>query len=89
MYKKTRVRVVILCGGIQGKPVSKPHGNEPWGFILAVEHCRGTILKPFCVPCSLLYCLTLNVYAHTSDQMKKDTAARMQNYYDNLTAKKA
>ena len=32
---------------------------------------------------------TLNVYAHTSDQMKKDTAARMQSYYDNLTAKKA
>lgn len=32
---------------------------------------------------------TLNVYAHTRDQMKKDTAARMQNYYDNLTAKKA
>jgi integrase len=32
---------------------------------------------------------TLNVYAHTSDQMKKDTAARMQSYYDGLTAKKA
>ena len=32
---------------------------------------------------------TLNVYAHTSDKMKKDTAARMQSYYDNLTAKKA
>lgn len=32
---------------------------------------------------------TLNVYAHTSDQMKKDAAARMQSYYDNLTAKKA
>lgn len=32
---------------------------------------------------------TLNVYAHSSDQMKKDTATRMQNYYDNLTAKKA
>lgn len=32
---------------------------------------------------------TLNVYAHSSDQMKKDTAARMQSYYDNLTAKKA
>lgn len=32
---------------------------------------------------------TLNVYAHTSDQMKKDTAARMQSYYDNLTAKQA
>lgn len=32
---------------------------------------------------------TLNVYAHTSDQMRKDTAARMQSYYDNLTAKKA
>ena len=32
---------------------------------------------------------TLNVYAHTSDRMKQDTAARMQSYYDNLTAKKA
>lgn len=32
---------------------------------------------------------TLNVYAHTSEQMKKDTAARMQSYYDNLKAKQA
>ncbi len=32
---------------------------------------------------------TLNVYTHTSDQMKRDTAARMQSYYDNLTEKKA
>ena len=32
---------------------------------------------------------TLNVYAHTSDQMKKDTAARMQSYYDNLKANQA
>ena len=32
---------------------------------------------------------TLNVYAHTSDQMKKDTAARMQNYYNNLKSKQA
>lgn len=30
---------------------------------------------------------TLNVYAHTSEQMMKDTAARMQSYYDNLAAK--
>lgn len=30
---------------------------------------------------------TLNVYAHTSEQMMKDTAARMQSYYDGLTAK--
>lgn len=30
---------------------------------------------------------TLNVYAHTSDQMMKDTAARMQNYYDSLAVK--
>lgn len=30
---------------------------------------------------------TLNVYAHTSEQMMKDTAARMQNYYDGLVAK--
>ena len=27
---------------------------------------------------------TLNVYAHTSEQMMKDTAARMQSYYDSL-----
>ncbi len=30
---------------------------------------------------------TLNVYAHTSEQMMKDTAARMQNYYDGLAAR--
>ena len=30
---------------------------------------------------------TLNVYAHTSEQMMKDTAARVQNYYDGLAAK--
>lgn len=27
---------------------------------------------------------TLNVYAHTSDKMRSDTANRMQNYYDNI-----
>lgn len=27
---------------------------------------------------------TLNVYAHASDQMKKDAAQRMQGYYDGL-----
>ena len=30
---------------------------------------------------------TLNVYAHTSEQMMKDTASRMQNYYDGLVVK--
>lgn len=30
---------------------------------------------------------TLNVYAHTSEQMMKDTAARMQSCYDGLAAK--
>lgn len=30
---------------------------------------------------------TLNVYAHTSEQMMKDTAARVQGYYDGLAAK--
>lgn len=30
---------------------------------------------------------TLNVYAHTSEQMMKDTAARMQSYYDGLSVK--
>jgi len=30
---------------------------------------------------------TLNVYAHTSEQMMKDMAARMQSYYDNLAVK--
>ncbi|MBQ3404761.1 MAG: tyrosine-type recombinase/integrase [Oscillospiraceae bacterium] len=27
---------------------------------------------------------TLNVYAHTSEQMMKDTAARVQSYYDGI-----
>ena len=30
---------------------------------------------------------TLNVYAHTSEQMMTDTAARMQSYYENLSVK--
>ena len=30
---------------------------------------------------------TLNVYAHTSEKMMADTAARMQNYYESLAAK--
>lgn len=30
---------------------------------------------------------TLNVYAHTSEQMMKDTAVRMQNYYNTLAVK--
>ena len=30
---------------------------------------------------------TLNVYAHTSEKMMQDTAARMQSYYDGLTKK--
>lgn len=30
---------------------------------------------------------TLNVYAHTSEQMMKDTAARVQGYYDGLAVK--
>ena len=32
---------------------------------------------------------TLNVYTHTSDQMRRGGAARMQSYYDNLASKKA
>lgn len=31
---------------------------------------------------------TLNVYAHTSDQMMQDTASRVQGYYDTLTIQK-
>lgn len=30
---------------------------------------------------------TLNVYAHTSEQMMKDTASRVQGYYENLAVK--
>ena len=29
---------------------------------------------------------TLNVYAHTSEQMMKDTAARVQGYYGNMAS---
>ena len=30
---------------------------------------------------------TLNVYAHTSEKMMKDTADRMQSYYDSIDKK--
>ena len=32
---------------------------------------------------------TLDVYGHVTDQMKQESAARIQNYYDNLLAQKA
>ena len=32
---------------------------------------------------------TLNVYAHTSEKMMKDTANRVQSYYDNISIKNA
>lgn len=32
---------------------------------------------------------TLDVYGHVTDQMKQESASRMQAYYDNLTAKQA
>ena len=31
---------------------------------------------------------TLDVYGHVSEKMQKDTAARMQGYYDNISKQK-
>ena len=47
------------------------------GFIKSVQNRLGHAAASF----------TLDVYAHTSEQMMKDRAARMQSYYDGPSAK--
>ena len=82
-FYKTFKRIVASIG----RPDARPHDLR---HTAAVAIAAGADIKS--VQDLLGHAtasFTLNVYAHTSDQMKKDTAARMQSYYDNLKAKQA
>lgn len=83
-FYKTFKRIVSSIG----RPDARPHDLRHTAAIVAIA--AGADIKS--VQDLLGHAtasFTLNVYAHTSDQMKKDTAARMQSYYDNLKAKQA
>lgn len=66
-----------------GRPDARPHDLRHSAATIAIA--SGADIKSVQ---SLLghatASFTLNVYAHTSEQMMKDTAARMQSYYDGL-----
>lgn len=84
MFYKTFKRIVSSIG----RPDARPHDLRHTAATVAIA--AGADIKS--VQDLLGHAtasFTLNVYAHTSDQMKKDTAARMQSYYDNLKAKQA
>ena len=70
-----------------GRPDARPHDLRHTAATVAIA--SGADIKSVQDLLGHATSFTLNVYAHSSDQMKKDTAARMQSYYDNLTAKKA
>ena len=83
-FYKTFKRIVASIG----RPDARPHDLRHTAATVAIA--AGADIKS--VQDLLGHAtasFTLNVYAHTSDQMKKDTAARMQSYYDNLKAKQA
>lgn len=83
-FYKTFKRIVASIG----RPDARPHDLRHTAATVAIA--AGADIKS--VQDLLGHAtasFTLNVYAHTSDQMKKDTAARMQSYYDSLKAKQA
>lgn len=68
-----------------GRPDARPHDLRHTAATVAIA--SGADLKS--VQDMLGHAtasFTLNVYAHTSEKMMKDTAERMQNYYDTLTS---
>ena len=78
-------RFKAIAAGI-GRPDARPHDLRHTAATVAiasgadvksVQELLGHATASF----------TLNVYAHTSEQMMKDTAARMKSYYDGLAAK--
>lgn len=74
-----------IAAGI-GRPDARPHDLRHTAATVAIA--SGADIKS--VQDMLGHAtasFTLNVYAHTSEQMMKDTAARMQSYYENLAAK--
>ncbi len=73
----------IIAAGI-GRPDARPHDLRhscatvalaSGADIKSVQDLLGHATASF----------TLDVYGHTSEQMRQDTAARMQSYYDNLS----
>lgn len=79
-------RFKAIAAGI-GRPDARPHDLRHTAATVAIA--SGADIKS--VQDLLGHAtasFTLNVYAHTSEQMMKDTAARMQNYYDGLAAKR-
>ena len=77
-------RFKAIAAGI-GRPDARPHDLRHTAATVAiasgadvksVQELLGHATASF----------TLNVYAHTSEQMMKDTAARVQSYYDNMAS---
>lgn len=76
-----------IAAGI-GRPDARPHDLRHTAATVAIA--SGSDIKS--VQSMLGHAtasFTLNVYAHTSERMMQDTAARMQSYYDNLQIQKA
>ena len=66
-----------------GRPDARPHALRHTAATVAIA--SGADIKSFQdLMGHATASFTLNVYAHTSEQMMKDTAARMQSYYDSL-----
>ena len=66
-----------------GRPDARPHDLRHTAATVAIA--SGADIKS--VQSMLGHAtasFTLNVYAHTSEKMMEDTAARVQNYYDQL-----
>ena len=68
-----------------GRPDARPHDLGHTAATVAIA--SGADIKSVQDLLGHATASSLNVYAHTSEQMMKDTAARMQSYYDGLAAK--
>lgn len=76
-----------IAAGI-GRPDARPHDLRHTAATVAIA--SGADIKS--VQDMLGHAtasFTLNVYAHTSEQMRKDTAARVQGYYDKMDLQQA
>ena len=83
---KWEARIVVGKDPGTGKPDARPHDLRHTAAIVAlasgadiksVQGLLGHATAAF----------TLDKYGHVTERMMKDTAARMQNYYDGLAVK--
>ena len=66
-----------------GRPDARPHALRHTAATVAIA--SGADIKSVqSLMGHATASFTLNVYAHTSEKMMEDTAARMQNYYSNM-----